>query len=603
MNSPRTILHTIKKAAIIIAVTLSLSAIAACCAKEHETGTHEYHEPTAINDSTAYTAALSKLEQEYDNIHLFQQAWSYATQNSDISGIVRCAENILAGHSGSPVPEIYACTYAAQSYLYTEQYDKCKPYLIRGMRSLKENADSEMYVASMLYNLSAIYAMKKDYNYLEAIEYLGEAVKAAKSINDSQRTCTYLCNISNIYALREDPTGIEYAKEAYDISSRLQDINIKSIAALSLSMMSFLNSDTTEALKYAREATEYTSDPDYFINNKADIFLNRAEINKACGNTDEAALYYSQSLAYLRYAAESIAIRVYYSYGDFKLELGENDEAIKYFLYAKSLYESNGNIEYQYQILMGLSKAFGNLGEQRISHKYLEESYNAFRQIMTFQKEQDFSNMKLKYEEAKYNEELNKKELEILRKNYNFYIILFISSIITILLVYSYILYRKKNIMYRNIVQQNYNYRKELEGYKNLEKIKQDEKNKRDEISRSKMELFEKIERLMNEEKIYRKKELTVENLAETVGTNMTYVSNVINQLAGKSFPAYLNSYRLKEVLENLSDNSSNENINSIFEKAGFSSRATYTRIFQKEIGCTPSQYREQMKKIGQNDI
>lgn len=581
------------------------------CEKKGNAVRQVYSVMDKICGEEEYANALSVLQEQYDNTGLFREIWNYATRQNDISGIVECMElmqgaDSVAGLTDHSVfyRELYVCAYLAQAYLYTGQYDKCVSCLDKGRQLLEDEYDNETYnVEGMIYNLSAILVMKQEYNYIEAIDYLKKAVCAAEVSNDSLTKCTYLCNISNIYYIREDPAGVEYAREAYRISSDLQDINLRSIAALSLSVMCFLNADIEGAIKYAEESTGYTSHPDFFINHKAAVFLNMAEINRAYGNTNVADEYYMKSMKFQQWSEESIVIKLYWSYGDFKLYQKQYDEAITYFLLAKNMYESNDNIEFKHHILYGLSQAMKMTGHYQMANRYLEESMAAYRQIITFRKEQDFTNLKLKYEEAKYEEEINKKELEILKKNYNLYIILFISAIISILLVYSYILYRKKNSMYKNMVRQNYSYRKELEEYKNIERIRNDEKTRQDNISRLKMELFEKIEKLMNEEKLYRRKDLTVENLAEVLGTNITYVSNVINNLSGKTFPAYLHAFRLKEVLENLSDISNEESINAIFDKAGYSSRATYTRIFQKEIGCTPSKYREQMRKIGKGDI
>lgn len=112
------------------------------------------------------------------------------------------------------------------------------------------------------------------------------------------------------------------------------------------------------------------------------------------------------------------------------------------------------------------------------------------------------------------------------------------------------------------------------------------------------LKIYEDLETEMKENKLYRRKDLTLQMLSELMGTNTTYMSDVINSFSGKSFSSYLNSYRMEEVLEELSDPSNTEPINTIFEKAGYTSRTTYTRIFRSEVGCTPSKYREEAQKM-----
>ena len=53
---------------------------------------------------------------------------------------------------------------------------------------------------------------------------------------------------------------------------------------------------------------------------------------------------------------------------------------------------------------------------------------------------------------------------------------------------------------------------------------------------------------------IYRQNDLTIERLAELLGTNRTYLSQAINRGAGKTFSGYLNGYRIDEAMRRLSD-------------------------------------------------
>ncbi len=53
---------------------------------------------------------------------------------------------------------------------------------------------------------------------------------------------------------------------------------------------------------------------------------------------------------------------------------------------------------------------------------------------------------------------------------------------------------------------------------------------------------------------LFREKELTLDRMAEVLGTNRTYVSNALNKVAGISFYGYIDSYRIKEATRVLSD-------------------------------------------------
>ena len=70
-----------------------------------------------------------------------------------------------------------------------------------------------------------------------------------------------------------------------------------------------------------------------------------------------------------------------------------------------------------------------------------------------------------------------------------------------------------------------------------------------------------------------------------------------VNKYSGMSFPNYVNRYRIFYVTDRLADKNEKEPMIQIFEDAGFYSKATAYRCFQKEVGCSPSQYRETVMK------
>lgn len=89
--------------------------------------------------------------------------------------------------------------------------------------------------------------------------------------------------------------------------------------------------------------------------------------------------------------------------------------------------------------------------------------------------------------------------------------------------------------------------------------------------------------------------EFSLNILAELVGSNIRYVSQVINHEFGKSFNNYVNEYRIREACKRLSgkDVYSNYSIKGIGESVGFRSHSTFVGVFRKITGMTPSIYRK----------
>jgi len=86
--------------------------------------------------------------------------------------------------------------------------------------------------------------------------------------------------------------------------------------------------------------------------------------------------------------------------------------------------------------------------------------------------------------------------------------------------------------------------------------------------------------------------------LADMVGTNYKYVSQVINQEFNKNFSAYLSDYRVQEACRRLNDHEhyGNNTIEAVAESVGFKSRSNFILCFKRVTGMTPSDYQKQAK-------
>ena len=101
------------------------------------------------------------------------------------------------------------------------------------------------------------------------------------------------------------------------------------------------------------------------------------------------------------------------------------------------------------------------------------------------------------------------------------------------------------------------------------------------------------IDKVMQEKRYYQDNTLTLQKLAQHLGTNRQYLSNHINQECHMTFYDYINNFRLEEV-KALLDSQNTENQHSLEDisvMAGFNSYATFLRSFKKKFGQTPSQY------------
>ncbi len=94
--------------------------------------------------------------------------------------------------------------------------------------------------------------------------------------------------------------------------------------------------------------------------------------------------------------------------------------------------------------------------------------------------------------------------------------------------------------------------------------------------------------------KPYLREEISLREMARDLNHSPNVLSQVINQGLGKNFKDLINEYRLAEVKRKLTDPSEDhKTILSLAYESGFSSKASFHRIFKRNEGITPSQYKE----------
>ncbi|WP_276481118.1 helix-turn-helix domain-containing protein [Paraflavitalea pollutisoli] len=103
---------------------------------------------------------------------------------------------------------------------------------------------------------------------------------------------------------------------------------------------------------------------------------------------------------------------------------------------------------------------------------------------------------------------------------------------------------------------------------------------------------------VMESDKLYLDPELTVAQLAASADLTPKLVSTLLNQHLGKSFSTFVNEYRLAAFRQRVVEQpASNLTISGIAAECGFSSPATFQRIFKQMTGTTPSQYIQQARR------
>ena len=111
-------------------------------------------------------------------------------------------------------------------------------------------------------------------------------------------------------------------------------------------------------------------------------------------------------------------------------------------------------------------------------------------------------------------------------------------------------------------------------------------------------QLSEQIMRLIEEEQLYKRKDLRLSDVATELATNKTYVSAMITNISGVKFSDLVNGYRIRDALE-LMKSHPDMPLMDVADHCGFSSMTTFRRCFKAKTGKTPSEWRNDVNQTG----
>lgn len=113
-------------------------------------------------------------------------------------------------------------------------------------------------------------------------------------------------------------------------------------------------------------------------------------------------------------------------------------------------------------------------------------------------------------------------------------------------------------------------------------------------LSEEEKQIAQKIEKLLTEEKVYQEADYARGDLARECNVSESVLSKVINIYFKKTFPQIIGEYRVRDAKILLGE--TDANVKTIAEEVGFSSVATFNRVFREIAQETPTDYRKKAK-------
>ena len=554
----------------------------------------------AVIQADTLPALLERLERDPEDIDLLVEICSQYTMRSEFAAIhpyVSRLRRAGAAHDDERAL-MYADLFSGQSYLLAEGSDSTRIYLDRAL--IRGRQCEDPVALCRIYNAQGIYAVSIETNYFGGIEYFLEAMEYARSASLNRFYLVAQCNLANTYYMRNDPAGLKYAEEVCRLGAEWGYDYLAFGGAVISAYMHYMLGDQDRALEYILRTLSDTDKFGYHTE------LYSLYANIAQGADAGAERYYLMALDHIDEKVVTATVMTYLSYGTYLNDRGEYARAIPVLRQGIELSERSNNAVHRYKLYQRISEAETALGRYREALDYFKSYHSQADSIFNVERERSINELRVKYDAERQENMLRKSEIDLIRQQRRFQLLLLLLLFAVGISTVVYILYRRKDKMYKQIVRQQYEFlKKEKKAAQpampppdpispQTEKQSPD----RDEHAVRDAELFARIEYLMQTEGVYRQNDLTIERLAERLDTNRTYISRAINQQAGKAFSSYVNSYRIDEAVRRLSDVDDDTPLKALAQMLGYNHLQTFYTSFQSAIGMPSSKYREKLLKL-----
>ena len=506
----------------------------------------------------------------------------------------------------------YALIYQGQARIMLGKTQEGLQDLL-GAKRLAEIQHNDSALCSV-YNGLGLYEQNVTCDYYRSLNYYREGCDIAERCGHRLLYCLLVANIAEVLTLRNEEAGLEYAEKCYLLGRQNNDPYLIYWGAISMARNLCLNRKMEEAWRYTREADRLSKRYDF--KNRSDIYNTYGEIALEAGDYMKAGLYYEQAIREHGFSQAAYVVSTYVGYGRALIAQKKYKSALEKLQIGKEISEKNITSLFRREVYLLLSACYDRLGEPKEAleyyKKYTAESFRLYNE----DKERTEKELMVRYETEKRNKELAQKNMLLQKEQNRVMALVGITFVVLIVVLLFYINYRRKNRLYKQIVRESVDWlAKERQFSK---RIAEQEKQLQELIGKagavdggrysgsslnkdSQQELFGRLERLMQNDQVYKNSLFTREKMAELLGTNRTYLSQTINEQTGLTFTHYMNKYRIEEARRILADPQDDTPIKAIAADLGFSSVTTFYTLFKAAVQMSPDQYRKHARSLREN--
>lgn len=519
---------------------------------------------------------------------------------------------------------IYSHICLGQAYMMTGNVKEAYSHL--GQAQLIGETNKNDSALCSIYNGLGLYCSNVKKDYYRSLAYFFKGIEAAKRSRYDRLYSILLTNIAGIYYLEADTTGLKYALECYQLGQKRQDTYLIYSGATNTAYMYYLKGDYQQAIRYLKEAETVMLGGDY--HDQSNVYNLYGHIMRHLGRLDEATRYYRKSLAKKGQSNVSSAINAYQGYAEVLMERRQYAAAINMLLTGLTLSYHQGSTVYRSDLLRSLAQCYEASDKPTEALRYYKLFQRETDSLFNAEKERAVEEIRAKYDIERQENLIKQNQLELQEKENKMFLLVACLVCFAIVAALLYYLYYRKNKLYLAIVRQNQEAFRREEQLRHQLAERQGEAgqdstlsipNEKEPIKPSplpsekyaasslteekKQDLYKQLENLLIEQRVYTDNMLTKEKVAEMLGTNRTYLSQIINEQTNQSFTQFITGFRTREAVRQLSAPDNQIPLKALSAELGFNSMTTFYRQFQLATGMTPNQYRNKVQELHAQSI
>ncbi len=441
-------------------------------------------------------------------------------------------------------------------------------------------------------------------NFPMALKCFAKSLETAEKEGDYSTMVVSTGYIGNVYYnLNDHKRSLNYHLKGYNMAIAHGDTGIQTSFLTNIVANYCKLNDPENARHYFKllENQHLTKATDKYY-----LIYNRARLAMTEGDTSAAIRRHEQALQYARdnRMGKEYSLFQYCELGEIYMKLGDYAKAIDYARICEPEAKREKAFDLLisvYQLLWNANAAIGNKSEEeRYRGLYLSLSDTIFNRNTIFSADNELRDYETRMTDehiASLNGVINRQTLTIIG----------ISLLLLLLLLLSFLLLRnnrKLRFAHSTLLQKTRELQQQEQKNERLlgrlladkpaEAASGDTPAATPSMESGQMKtLLAKIIKVMDDTKAIAKPDFSLNTLAEAVGSNTKYVSQIINETYGKNFKTLLNERRIREACRRLADRNNYEKmtIQAVYEEVGYTNAVSFIRAFRKVNGMTPSEY------------